>query len=596
MKRVRTNIIAAAIALFAAPAAIAVPAYPGLIKVTQDDGTEIEVRLRGDEYGHFYTTSDNYLIVPDNGVFCYAVPGDAATPFKSSGIRATIAAERTADVKNFLHRVDTDAAIELFKAHRNSVLEKATVVKNNVMMSRAEGTATDDIPTGKEMLVSDVPTKGATRALVVLVQYQDVKFKVENPKEFYTRYMMEKGFNDYGSFGSANEFFLTSSRGQFNPQFDVYGPIDLKQKYQYYGRNSNVTGVDANAHEMVLEALEALDPEVDFSVYDTDNDGKIDNVTVIYAGEGEATSGKANHVWPHAAYINSGLYITKYVDGKLIDHYNCINEWWRAYNRPAGLGTFVHEFSHILGLTDLYDTDYALAADKTVTPGRWSVMDNGPYNGAGLVPPLHSAYEAYCLGWLTPREITGNCTLELDPFIGSAFYVKTDNPNEFFMFESRYRDSWDKELPADGMLVWHIDFNRRVWSRNQTNNDMNHLRIRLVQADVDPTPGTDHLDAFPGRTGAYNSFTATSEPAFLAWSGFDPELPFTEITKGNNGHITAKVAGGGETLGIEDVAVAGSNDAPVEWYTIQGVRVSEPVAGGVYIRRQGSEVSKMLVR
>lgn len=598
MKKFRTSIIAAAVALCAAPAAMAVPAYPGLITVTQEDGTELEVRLRGDEHGHFYTTADNYLIVRDNGVFYYAVPGTADTPLVSSGIRATAAVERTAAVRSFLNSVDTDAALAMFSDKRAKIAEQAVAVRNEAMASRAESRA-EGIPAGKEMLISDVPTLGNLKVCVLLVEFKDVKFskKYDDPARFFKRYMMEKGFNEYGMPGSVNDYFVNSSQGKFNPQFDVYGPVTLKNEVGHYGRNLSGMGTDAHPEEMLMEALDALDPTVDFSVYDTDNDGKIDNFTIIYAGEGEATSGQAKLVWPHAAYAYSGMGVERHVDGKLVDHYNCLNEWVRSYNRPAGPGTFIHEFSHILGLTDQYDTDYLLAADQTVTPGRWSVMDNGPYNGGGLVPPLHSAFERYSLGWMDLKEITGPCDLWMDAANRGAFYIRTDEPNEFFVFENRWRqeNAWDAELPGDGMLVWHIDYNRRAWDRNITNNNKDHLRIKLVNADNDPLPETDSRDAFPGRTGAFPEFTAETSPAFLAWSGYDPGLPFTKIKMDRQGHLSAKVAGGGETIGIESIGTDNAS-APVEWFTLQGVRVSQPTAGNIYIRRQGTDIAKQLYR
>lgn len=597
MNKLRYHIIAAAVALCAAPAALAVPAYPGLIKVTQPDGTELEVRLRGDEHGHFMTTADNHLVIEQNGEYFYARPSGADAKLMSTGIRATDAALRSAEVKAMLSTIDANPFLESFKSARMANVERMAAAREAAQTRTAAAPASraSNIPEGTSMLTSKIPNRGKHKGLVILVEYQDVKFLTPDPLNFFKRMMMEKDFNEYGFSGSANQFFYDSSRGQYDPQFDVYGPVTLSQDMKYYGSNiNNIQGQDANPHMMVIEAVKALDPEVDFSQYDTDGDGAVDNVSIIYAGEGEATSGASKNVWPHAAYIQQNYGITCKADGVLIDHYNCINEWLRAKSRPAGLGTFVHEFSHILGLPDLYDTDYQL--EKTITPGYWSVMDIGPYNNNGLTPPLHSCYEAYCLGWVNPAEINEPSNVTLKPGNGECVYVGTDSPNEFFMFEARFRDNnvWDSYLPADGLLVWHIDYNERIWKRNVVNNTADHLRIDLIKADNKPYNDTANGDAFPGRTNRYTEFSADTEPAFLAWSGYDMELPITDITRGN-GVVTFKVDGGGKEVGIEDIA-ADNSQLPVEWFTLQGVRVAQPQSGNIYIRRQGSDVAKQLVK
>ena len=104
--------------------------------------------------------------------------------------------------------------------------------------------------------------------------------------------------------GSANEWFAENSTGpdgiaQFDPQFDLYGPVTLSENMAYYGGNDPYDN-DLRPAEMVIEACRLLDDEVDFSQYDVDGDGVIDNVFVIYAGCGEADGGGRNTIWPHS--------------------------------------------------------------------------------------------------------------------------------------------------------------------------------------------------------------------------------------------------------------------------------------------------------
>ena len=60
--------------------------------------------------------------------------------------------------------------------------------------------------------------------------------------------------------------------------------------------------------------------------------------------------------------------------------------------------------------------------------------------------------------------------------------------------------------------------------------------------------------------------------------------------------IPIKVTFSSTTSGITDITVDNSN-APVEFYNLQGVRVNaENLTPGIYVRRQGSQVSKVLVK
>ena len=593
MTKIRYNILAAA-ALLAAPAALqAVPAYPGLYKFTQKDGTEIQVRRVGDEYGCYYVTEDNRLLVKENGQFYYATAGDENTPFVSTGIPATATASRSAETNALLNGVDTERALQLFGMQREALREAR--MGGAPVMSRANG---DKAPDGTFMSTTNVPTLGNHKALVILVSYKDVDFTVENPHEFYTRMLNEEGFSDYGATGSARDFFVESSKGRYTPEFDVYGPVKLSMNRVFYGERVGANP-DIRPGVMCGEGLQMVvdqNPDVDFSQYDTDGDGYIDNFTVIYAGEGEATDEKLTEsVWPHAAYL-TGEGVNVSIKNVKANRYNCVNEWRNDYNRPAGIGTIVHEFSHILGLTDLYDTAYSTGA-IVYSPGEWSVMDSGPYNNDGLTPPLLSAFEAYSLGWVDPYLIESDCEVTMNPN-GNVFYIKTDKENEFFMFEARHRNNkWDAYLPGDGMLIWHIDYNEAVWLKNTPNNYPNHQYIDLIEADGRHGSSSRRGDAWPGRRGTEaTEFTFDTNPSFQSWSGYDMKLPITNITRHGWGQVTFRVGKGGLQVGIDNITDDNATDdnAPVEWFTMQGVRVDNP-SNGIFIRRQGTKVTKEMV-
>ena len=524
-------------------AASAIPAKPGLIPMTQPDGTVIEVRLVGDERSHYTLSSDGYLLTPVDNTYYYATI-EADGIVKPSAIRAAAPARRSAEARAFLSQINLDEQARKMTARDAAIAAtRAYDFTSTPFATRAprQRAAEQGFTQGPGLFPgTHFPSTGKQKGLVILVEYQDLKFNLFDPHDYFSRMLNEEGFADYGATGSAADFFKESSSGLFEPEFDVYGPVTLSQKQSYYGGNS-MQGDDKNPEKMAIEACQQLDDTVDFSQYDRDGDGFIDNVFIFYAGRGEASGGSPDTVWPHAWNVTAATQTPYVFDGVQLDRYACSNEW--ESGRPDGVGTFVHEFSHVMGLPDLYATSYTTA----FTPGAWSAMDYGPYNNDGMTPPLYSAFERYALGWIDPTPITGalNATL---PSIGSNIcgIVSTDDPNEYFLFENRQKTSWDTYIPGHGMLVWHIQYNESVWDANTVNNSSTHQYVDIIEADNTKYDNTRGGDAFPGTTGV-TSFTADGLPAFKTWSGTPIDLPITDIAETIDGVISFKVCGGHES-------------------------------------------------
>ena len=331
--------------------------------------------------------------------------------------------------------------------------------------------------------------------------------------------------------------------GQFNCEFAVYGPVTLPNDMAYYGAN-NDQGSDSNPDGMVADACMLLDSSVDFRQYDRDGDGVIDNVYVFYAGVGENYAGTTKDaIWPHSWFVYSGAGKEYKFDGVLLDRYACSNEWIPTSNgigRPDGIGTFVHEFSHVLGLPDLYSTNYN---EDTFTPGEYSVLDQGPYNNESMTPPTYSVFERYALGWMPLKELNGQMNVVLRPIsTNEGAIIRTANPKEFYLFENRQKEGWDAYLPGHGMLVWHIDYNESIWNANTVNDYGNHQYVDLIEADAMRTEGTRAGDPFPGTAGVHN-FTAQTNPALTSWTLGAINQPVTDIME-KDGLITFVVCGG----------------------------------------------------
>lgn len=520
----------------------AVPAKPGLVTMRQPDGTEIKVRIMGDEHAHCYLSEDGYLLVNDNDTFYYA-NADASGNVVRSQIVARPVTARSAEAKAYLSGVNMSKVFTALE-RRDTAVRKAR-----------RGAASQKSRLG--LFDTGFPSTGDQKGLVVLVEYKDVKFTTPDPYDYFNRMLNENGFSDYGGTGCASEYFRECSKNQFRPQFDVYGPITLSQNMSYYGGN-DWYGNDSNPQKMPIEACQQLDATVDFSEYDRDGDGYIDNVFVFYAGRGEANGGAANTVWPHSWNVTAGESTTYTFDGVILDRYACSNEW--EGSRPDGVGTFIHEFSHVMGLPDLYATSYTSA----FTPGAWSVLDYGPYNNDGCTPPLYSAYERYSLGWLSPRVLDGPANVTLKNISANeACMVKTGDENEFFLFENRQQTGWDKYIPGHGMLVWHVDFGQYVWNQNTVNNSASHQYVDLEEADGTQSDASRDGDAFPGTSGV-TSFTDNTRPSMKTWAGRSLNLPLTEITE-TGGVITFKVAGG--ILPSAPVTATEATDIHAEGFT-----------------------------
>lgn len=358
--------------------------------------------------------------------------------------------------------------------------------------------------------------------------------------------MTEPGYSNFGCTGSALDFYTAQSRGIYTPKFDVYGPVQLSQNMAYYG--GNVNGSDARVPELVKEACELLDGQVDFSQYDTNGDGYVDNVYVFYAGYGENDGGGASCIWPHSWSLHYTMTCPE-LDGVKIDRYACSNELRFTYDGsldPTTIGTFCHEFGHVLGQPDVYATDYS----DSFTPGSFDCMDHGSYNNDSRTPPNFSAYERYALEWLEPIEIKSATTINMLPLGDGGnvykFTLDPDTPTDYFLFENRQQTGWDTYIPGHGMLVWHIDFNKSIWDANKPNNTPSHQRIDLIEADGVLSDGSQSADPFPG-TKNIGEFTASTTPAFRSWTKFDSKLPITEIQESPAGVISFNVAGGSNT-------------------------------------------------
>jgi M6 family metalloprotease-like protein len=548
------------LALLGALTASAVPAKRNTITVTQPDGTTLNIRKIGDEHQHVTVTDDNSLVTRGDDGFYYYKNFSTAGVLENTGVRVSGNAESVVADK-----FGTGVFKKLAATNRRSTTRR-----------RAQSRAIAQ--NGMGLFTCSFPRTGDVKSLVILVQYTDKKFTISDPKAFYTDMLNKEGFSQYSGTGSARDYFLKSSMDQFRPTFDVFGPVTLSHEMAYYGAN-DYDDYDMRPYEMVIEACKALDSDINFADYDLDGDGYVDNVYIFYAGYGEASYDDEDTVWPHSADLNEWSTTEDYsfkLDGKTISHYACSNEMEsiNGTDKPDGIGTFCHEFSHVMGLPDLYDVNYEEAA--MLSPNAWSVLDYACYNNDSRTPMLYGIYERNAMGWMEPTVLDSPASISLEDITTSnkGYIVTTDKTNEFFLFENRQQEgTWNKYLPGHGMLIWHIDYDKDVFDKNEVNISASKQYVDIVEANGSANLAAqtlynqylknnsestyyaaydkqdELLDGYPwpGTTGN-TSFTSTTTPAFKTFNGKAIDAPITDIAE-TNGTITFDFMGGANPIG-----------------------------------------------
>jgi len=495
----------------------AVRAYPFPIKITQPDGTELTIKLHGDEGFHYETTVDGYALTQNSsGVRTYARL-DETHALKSTDIKASDIEKRSITEIEFVKTLTP-----------NLTLQKQETATTASKVMRVAASSSNSSPQ------KAYPLNGSPKSLVILVNFSDKSFVTTSPANSFTNLLNQKGYSTNGGTGSAKDYFRDNSMGVFDPQFDVVGPFTLPQTMSYYGANDS-SGDDTNPRQMVIDACTLASTNgVDFSQYDTDKDGIVDNVFIYYAGYNEAEGGPKNSVWPHRWSL-SGLN-TKF-NGVSVYGYACTSELRsNSGSSMCGIGTFTHEFGHVLGLPDLYAT-VSTATQHTLS--SWDIMDYGPYLNNGRTPCGYSSYERFFMKWLVPTELKSaqNVTLDTLSTSNKAYLITQNgnhnlngavpNPVEFFMLENRQNKGWDTYLPGHGMLITHIYYNSTTWSANTVNNVETTMGVDIVEADGTASDYNMSGDPFPGTLS-----TTSYSPTLRSGADIDKPIALIAETKG----------------------------------------------------------------
>ena len=340
--------------------------------------------------------------------------------------------------------------------------------------------------------------------------------------------------------------------GKVKFEFSVSDIVTLSRNLDYYGGNVSSTDVsesDRNPEDMIIEACRLVDDEVDFSLYDDDGDGEVDNVFVFFAGGDEAEGAGDDCIWSHAWYLRDGAGKNVNFDGKIINRYACTAEMTRYQTsdgtikqRLAGIGTFCHEYSHTFGLPDMYDTDYeGSGGESEALWGCTSLMDTGNQNNGGFTPPYFNAIEREILGMSEPELIDADGVYRLEPIneSGRCYRINTDVEGEYYLLECRSDKGWDAHIGGSGLLVYHIDKVDRPagYSDSYHMETTAALRWNLYN-EVNCRPDhqcADLIEAVPGAENIRNVFfplegaDAVDRMRMAYWSGDVSKMSLTGI-------------------------------------------------------------------
>ena len=479
--------------LSCALAAVAVPAKPGWVTLKQSDGTLLRVQAVGNAFNHALLTSDGLMVaLGDDGDYYY----------KSSltGMSTVLAHEPS----------------------QRSASERAFIVSqhSNLTMTHKEFKPIQGRPffgVGGSNADADVPSLGARKVPIILVEYQDKRFN--NTREQIIQAMLTGNT-------SVQQYFKDQSNGKYDPDFEVFGIYTLSQNRQYYGGNTS-GGDDKGLGSMVTEACQmAAADGVSFNRFDTNSDNYCDVVIVIYAGVGEAQASYTvpSAIWPCNWNLQSASYYGMGGNGAFrpngsnvyVNNFAVFNELHGSSDNTTtidGIGTFCHEFGHCLGLPDFYDTNYG----GHYGMGYWDIMDTGCYANDTYTPVGYSAYEKNFMGWIDyviPHPGT-HYTLPIwnqkDEETDKALFIQSDiNGNEYFIIENRRQQGWDRYLPGQGLLIHHITYSAERWSANTPNNQNIQL-VTIMPADNSLSTNNESGDTWPRND--KSAFTDNSTPA-----------------------------------------------------------------------------------
>ena len=541
-------------------------AYPEPFTITQKDGKQLTYQLYGDEHFNYAATTDGVLLYQE-GRDLYIAVIDEKGEMKSSGVLAHNAGQRTAEEIALIGKQDKNRFFTAAEADRKrKALRRVQMTDNTTTL---------------------FPHTGSPTALVILADFQDQKFKHDDQTtmEIFDQYLNAAGKPTHSAdatlsrnYGSVRKYFSDMSGGAFTPQFDLKAVVHLSENMAVYGPGKN-----DNMSKFIPEVCTlAQAAGVDFSKYDEDEDGYVDLVYVIYAGYGQSTGGGDDTIWPKSGPTDGESNFGTF-DGKIVCRYGVHSELnfspssteagFNNVPQINGIGLFCHEFSHCLGLPDIYPTIKDIQNAGNPAMEFWDLMDGGEYSGhvsitvngqsgslmGGYYPTAYTAWEREYMGWkemevLKDDRIGQQITMKhIDATGGTAYKIYPDDDesgHEYVVIQNIQAYGWNSWLAScigHGLLMTYVNYDANAFSlsNHSPNNELGKSRMTIIPADNEyissyqagtdkPYTKSQYLashkgDPFPGTSDVHNLFSIP-----MIGAGTTLEKPILNIQENGN--------------------------------------------------------------
>ena len=497
-----------------------VSAYPYKVMVETANGKRVEIFMRGDEHQRYAVTTDGYTLLSDSLGWWYATASEDGFAVKSefrlaapSDETAGLKAFKTACAKGIVPKRDDTRGLNMARGERRAPLSR--------------------------------PMTGERRALVVLMQFHDLAFT--KYREDFVALFNDVDYHDNDATGSVRDYYRWASQGQLDYVSDVYGPYTANREMAYYGRDEN------NVAELCVEAILSLPKDMDYSPYDNDNDGIVDNVHIVFAGYGEEAGASSDAIWSHEYPHRIAL---KREVGYSFAGYSCTPELRsNRGGKMSHIGVVCHELGHALGAMDYYDTNYKIGGQYAGT-GQWDIMADGSWNDDGRTPSNFNPYVRSVIYQWNPQVTLGGeaeVTMprsEADNARQTVVYrLETGSSGDYFLLENRQKRAFDAEIPGEGLLIYHVHPNMETYRTTNTINASHPQGFYPVCASGSEPRNMNYGDInsagcpFPGKSGA-RTFSASTFPAAMAWNGVVSSVSISNIRLNpQDGSITFSTAG-----------------------------------------------------